>query len=77
MSGMPCSSLALRLVQGRELPPSSCVASPLEQLICPNSYLLACVSLIMTAQLEASAAYQAVPIPVFTGRTLTAFAVRL
>jgi hypothetical protein len=44
---------------------------------CPNSYLLACVSLIMTAQLEASAAYQAIPIPVFTGRTLTAFAVRL
>lgn len=30
----------------------------------------------MTAQLEASVAYQAIPIPVFTGRTLTAFAVR-
>lgn len=28
----------------------------------------------MTAQLEASAAYQAIPIPVFTGQTLTAFA---
>ena len=32
---------------------------------------------MMTAQLEASMAYQAIPIPVFTGRTLTAFAVRL
>ena len=31
---------------------------------------------MMTAQLEASAAYQAIPIPVFTGQTLTAFAVR-
>jgi len=29
----------------------------------------------MTAQLEASVAYQAIHIPVFTGRTLTAFAV--
>ena len=30
----------------------------------------------MTAQLEASIAYQAIPIPVFIGKTLTAFAVR-
>lgn len=30
----------------------------------------------MTAQLEASVAYQAIPIPVFSGKTLTAFAVR-
>jgi hypothetical protein len=27
-SGMPCSCPALRLVQGRELPPTSCVATP-------------------------------------------------
>lgn len=32
---------------------------------------------MMTAQVEASAAYQAITIPVFTGRTLTVFAVRI
>ena len=42
----------------------------------PNSYYPRCVSNMMTAQLEASAAYQAIPIPVFAGQTLTAFAVR-
>ena len=43
----------------------------------PNSYFSRCVSKMMTAQLEASAAYQVIPFPVFTsGQTLTAFAVR-
>jgi hypothetical protein len=43
----------------------------------PNSYIPRCVSRMTTAQLEASAAYQAIPFPVFApGQTLTAFAVR-
>lgn len=42
----------------------------------PNSYYPRSVRIMMTAQLEASAAYQAIPIPVFAGQTLTAFAVR-
>ncbi|KAF8478108.1 hypothetical protein DFH94DRAFT_81016 [Russula ochroleuca] len=40
---------------------------------CPRQRI-ATLHQMMTAQLEASAAYQAIPIPVFTGRTLTAFA---
>lgn len=42
----------------------------------PNTYCPRCVSNMMTAQLEASVAYQAISIPVFTGQTLTAFTVR-
>lgn len=75
MPGIPCNCLALRLVQGRELPPSSCVATPGTNY--PDSKLPKRVSQMMTAQVEASAAYQAISIPVSTGRTLTAFAVRI
>jgi hypothetical protein len=43
----------------------------------PNAYCHRCVSKMMTAQLEASVAYQAIPFPAFAaGQTLTAFAVR-
>ncbi|KAH9997926.1 hypothetical protein BJV77DRAFT_982268 [Russula vinacea] len=40
---------------------------------CPRQRI-ATLHQMMTAQVEASAAYQAISIPVFTGRTLTAFA---
>jgi hypothetical protein len=72
--GMHYSSRVLRIVRGRELPLSSLFYHTSNWP--PRSSLAICLSQLMTAQLEATTAHQAIPVPICAGQTVTAFAVR-